>query len=66
MRAYAVYTAIVRSLTPGQRFKAAVEMSDFTHKLAAAGLRLRRTDCTDENVNRLLAETLFPSQRRER
>jgi hypothetical protein len=41
-------------------------MSDFTHKLAEAGLRMRRSDCTDANVNRLLAETLFPSYQRRR
>jgi len=65
-RAYEIHTAILRSLSPGQKFKSAVEMSDFTHKLALAGLRTRRSDCTDANVNRLLAETLFPLGRRGR
>ena len=65
-RAYAIQTTILRSLSPAQRFKSAVEMSDFTHELALAGLRMRRSDCTDANINRLLAETLFPLGRRDR
>jgi hypothetical protein len=59
-RAYAIQTAIFRSLTNRERFEAAVELSNFTHQLAIAGLRARRSDCTDENINRLLAEALFP------
>lgn len=65
-QAHAIQMAILRSFTPAQRFQAAVEMSDFTHKLAVAGLRMRRPDCTDANVNRLLAESLFPQKRRNR
>ena len=65
-RACEIQTKILRSLTNGQRLWAAVEMSDFTHKLAEAGLRMRRADCTEENIQRLLAETLFPQKRRHR
>jgi len=63
-RAYEIQTEIFRSLTSGQRFWAAVELSDFTHKLAEAGLRMRRPDCTEANIQRLLAEELFPERRR--
>jgi len=65
-RAHAIQISILRSLTPAERFQSAVEMSDFTHKLAIAGLRGRRPDCTDANVNRLLAETLFQPRGRRR
>ena len=58
-RAHAIQTAIHRALSPAAKFRAAVEMSDFTHKLAEAGLRQRRPDCAASDVPRLLAETLY-------
>jgi hypothetical protein len=58
-RARAIQTAIHRSQSAAVKFKAAVEMSDFTHKLAEAGLRQRIPGCAEADLPRLLAEVLY-------
>ena len=41
-------------------------MSDFTHKLAEAGLRQRRPECDEDQIPRLLAEILYLHRERLR
>jgi len=65
-RAQAIQTAIFRSLRPAERFRSAIEMSDFTHKLAEAGLRQRRPECDEDQIPRLLAEILYLHRERLR
>lgn len=45
--------------TAAQRLQRAIELSDFTHRLALADLKRRHPTCSDEEANRLLAETLY-------
>jgi Rv0078B-related antitoxin len=48
-----------RQLGPAGRFKIAVELSDFTHALAVAGIRRRNPQLNDEEAQRRLAEVLY-------
>ncbi len=48
-----------RELGLAGRFKIALELSDFTHALATAGIRQRHPEYTDEDARRELAEVLF-------
>jgi len=57
-RAQAIQVAIHRSQSVAAKFRAAVEMSDFTHKLAESGLRQRVRE-TSGDVSRILAEILY-------
>jgi hypothetical protein len=57
--AKAVQIAAYRRQTPGQRLQRAIELSDFTHQLALAGLKMRHPACSDDEANRLLAEVLY-------
>jgi hypothetical protein len=41
------------------RLRIALELSDFTHALAVAGIKLRDPNCTDETARRRLAEALY-------
>jgi hypothetical protein len=63
-RAHEIQTAIHRSMSAAAKFRAAVEMSDFTHKLAAAGLRMRRPDLAESEIEPALAEELYGVRRR--
>ena len=58
-RARVIQTEIHRAQSSAVKFKAAIEMSDFTHKLAEAGLRQRVPSCADADIARLLAEILY-------
>ncbi|MBV9493252.1 MAG: hypothetical protein JOZ54_03315 [Acidobacteria bacterium] len=58
-RAREIVTRIHRAQSAATKFWAAVEMSDFTHKLAEAGLRQRLGSSADADVRRILAETLY-------
>lgn len=62
-QAYAIQTAILRSLTPAEKFQAACEMSNFTHELALAGLRRQRPELTESELPRVLAELLYPPRK---
>jgi hypothetical protein len=64
--AYELQTSILRDQTPAEKFRAAVEMSDFTHRLALAGVRERHPGCPEEQVARILADELYPQRRRSR
>lgn len=57
--AKAVQIAAYRRQTPAERLQRAIELSDFTHQLALAGLKLRHPSCRDDEANRLLAEELY-------
>ena len=57
--AKAVQVAAYRRLTAAQRLQRAIELSDFTHRMALAGLKRRYPTCSDEEANRVLAETLY-------
>jgi hypothetical protein len=57
--AKAIQIAAFQRQTPAERLRSAIELSDFTHRLALAGLKLRHPDCSDDQANRLLAEELY-------
>jgi len=48
-----------RELGPAGRFRIALELSDFTHALALAGVRRRNPQMTTEQSRRHLAEILY-------
>ena len=48
-----------RKLGPAGRFRVAMELSEFAHSLAEAGIRLRNPTMTSEEVTRTLAEMLY-------
>ena len=50
-----------RQLGLAGRFKIALELSDFTHALAVAGLKCRCPELSDEDARRRLAEVLYAS-----
>ena len=47
---------------PGGRFRIALALSDFTHALAVAGIRMRHPEYTDEDAQRMLAEILYTGE----
>lgn len=57
--ALAIQVAIHRRQTPAQRLQSAMEMSDFTHELAVAGLKQRNPSASDTETKRLLANVLY-------
>lgn len=48
-----------RALGPAGRLKIALELSDLTHALAAAGIRRLHPDWSEEDARRKLAERLY-------
>lgn len=64
--AYELQTSIFRDQTSAQKFRAAVDMSEFTHRLALAGVRERHPGCGDEEAARILVDELYPERRRSR
>jgi len=62
--AQALQASIHRRQTPAQRLRSAIEMSDFTHNLALAGLKLRNPTCTETDATFLLAEILYGCKRK--
>ena len=56
--------SIHRHLSPSQRLENAVEMSNFTHQLAATTMRKRLPGCSDEEAMRRLADALYSRSRR--
>jgi len=61
--AQALQAAIHRRQTPAQRLRTAMEMSDFTHELALAGVKRRNPACTESEATRVLAEILYAGKR---
>jgi hypothetical protein len=57
--AAAVQTEAQRRLGGTGRFRAAVEMSELTRKLAAAGLRARRPDLNEAQIRQELIYQLY-------
>jgi hypothetical protein len=48
-----------RQLGMAGRLRIALELSDFTHALAVAGIKRRSPGCSDEEARRRLAEILY-------
>jgi hypothetical protein len=59
--AAAVQQEIFRRMTPEQRFKAAVEMSDSMRDLALTGIRSRRPELTEEEALQELMRKMYGS-----
>jgi hypothetical protein len=57
--AAALHEQSYRELGLAGRFRIALDLSDFTHALAVAGIRQRHPELTDENARRRLAEVLY-------
>ncbi len=60
--AAALHEVAYRELGPGGRLRIALELSDFTHALAVAGIRSRHPEYTDEEARRKLAEILYTAE----
>ncbi|HYC88942.1 MAG TPA: hypothetical protein VEO54_07005 [Thermoanaerobaculia bacterium] len=50
-----------RELGMAGRLRIAMELSDFTHALAVAGIRRRTPNCSEEEARHRLAEVLYGS-----
>ena len=50
-----------REIGMAGRLRIAMELSDFTHALAVAGIKQRSPGCSDEEARRRLAEVLYGS-----
>lgn len=48
-----------REMGPAGRLRIALELSDFTHTLAVAGIRRRHPELSEEQARRKLAELLY-------
>jgi hypothetical protein len=48
-----------RRMTPAERLQSAIDMSDFAHQLAEAGVRMRHGARPEAEIRRLLVETLY-------
>lgn len=48
-----------RQLGISGRLRIALELSDFTHSLAVAGIKRRHPSCSDEEARRRLAQSLY-------
>lgn len=48
-----------RELGPAGRLRIALELSDFTHALAVAGIRRRHPELSEPDARRKLAEMLY-------
>jgi hypothetical protein len=48
-----------RQLGMAGRLRIALELSDFTHALAVAGIKRRTPNCSDEDATLRLAEVLY-------
>ena len=57
--AAALHEQAYRELGPAGRLRIALELSDFTHTLAVAGIRRRNPEYSEEDARRKLAEVLY-------
>ena len=55
-----------REIGMAGRLRIALELSDFTHALAVAGIKRRTPNCSEEDARRRLAEALYGSGDRPR
>ncbi len=60
--AAALHEDAYRELGLGGRLRIALELSDFTHTLAVAGIRSRHPEYTNEDARRKLAEILYTTE----
>lgn len=58
-----IQTSIHQQLTPAARFRAAMEMSDFAHALAEAGVRARKPGHSVSEIRLFLIEALYGSRK---
>jgi hypothetical protein len=61
--AYALQLTIHQRMTTAQRLQSAIELSNFAHDLAAAGLRRREPSLAEPEIPRRLAEILYGRKR---
>jgi hypothetical protein len=59
--ALALQATIHRRQTPAERFRTAVEMSDFAHSLALASMKRRNPGYTEQEATQILVESLYAS-----
>jgi DNA-binding PadR family transcriptional regulator len=52
-----LYLSILRSLTPEQKLKKVFELNEMGRELLRAGLRQRNPGCTEDEIDKLVAET---------
>jgi hypothetical protein len=64
--AAAVHEELYKQATPLRRFTIALELSDLTHELAIAGVRLRHPSYSLAEAKRALAEQLYGTEEHER
>lgn len=57
--AAAIQAEIFRRMTPAQRLKLALEMSESMRNVALAGLRSRRPDLNEEELSRELIRNMY-------
>lgn len=57
--AAAIQAEIFRRMTPAQRLKLALEMSESMRNIALAGLRSRRPDLNEEELSRELMHIMY-------
>ena len=55
----AIQQEIFRRMTPEQRLKVALEMSDSMRNVALTGLRMRRPELTEEELARELMRLMY-------
>ena len=55
---HGMYIRALRNMTPEQRLRKAIELSDFSKQLFIHGLRKRYPDLTEEKFNSLLLKRL--------
>jgi len=60
------HAAIHRRLGPGERFRMAIEVSDFARELMSAGLRTRFPDASETQLRHEMIQLLYgiPSPRK--
>jgi hypothetical protein len=54
--------AIHAAMTTEERLRIAIDMSDFTRDLARAGLRARRPELSEAEIERELLRLLYPNE----
>ena len=57
--AAAIQAEVIRRLTPVQRLRMALEMSESVRNVALAGLRSRRPELTEEELSRELLRMMY-------
>lgn len=58
-----IQTSIHQQLTPAAKLLAAMDMSDFAHALAEAGVRARKPGHSDAEIRKFLIEALYGAEK---